>query len=139
MNSQEKDRNAHGDDLKVRETDNSGDVKHKTFRFGNYEVWDDEVHEAARDFWMEFRVFPGVMLASGATFDRIDAAAKKNNIECFVNSEMRLLAKDSPDAVLSSFDTPFYSLEFAVDDGIGEGSFVLVHDPDAEWEEGPES
>jgi len=138
MNSPKKGQSAHDGSPEVPERGFPGDKPNLVFRFADYQDWAEELDTAVWTFGMEFRTFPGIMVASSATYDRIDEMAKEHGFTCFRNSITGLAPDEVPREGLSFFDAPDYRIEFAVHDVVPEGIFVLVLDPEAEWEDDPE-
>jgi hypothetical protein len=110
----------------------------KEFGFiDDYSRWADIIHERVSAFFSLHRVHPNILLASGATFDRIDDYLRqhpKNLVFCGEGDP-------PPFAGLSSFVGEGYELEFCLDADQKANYFLLVYDeiPDFDGEETPET
>jgi hypothetical protein len=115
-----------------------GKMIFKKFGFiGDYFRWADVIHEAALRFFALYKVYPNILLASGATFDKIDNYLKQHPENLVFSGE----GYPPPFDGLSSFVDEDYELEFCLDADQGENYFILVYDetPDFDGENIPES
>jgi hypothetical protein len=110
----------------------------KEFGFiGDYSRWADVIHDGILRFFALYRVHPNILLASGATFDKIDNYLKRHPANLVFSGE----GDPPPFDGLSSFVDGNYEIEFCLDAGQGENYFILVYDeaPDFDGENIPES
>ncbi|MBF0103891.1 MAG: hypothetical protein HQM16_01075 [Deltaproteobacteria bacterium] len=108
----------------------------KTHHIEGWKSWDHEIHHAILAFHSHHSFYPNIMLASDITYNRINMAANKENME---NDE-----GERPEANmyvnLSGFATEKYRLGFCVDNTLDDKVFSLVYDtnPDGDGEPIPE-
>jgi hypothetical protein len=110
----------------------------KEFGFiGDYSRWADTIHEGILRFFALYKVHPNILLASGATFDKIDNYLKRYPVNLVFSGE----GDPPPFDGLSSFVDENYEIEFCLDADQGENYFILVYDetPDFDGENIPES
>jgi hypothetical protein len=110
----------------------------KEFGFiSDYSRWDDIIHKGILRFFALYKVHPNILLASGATFDKIDNYLKQHPENLVFSGE----GEPPPFEGLSSFAGENYELEFCLDADQGENYFILVYDetPDFDGEKLPES
>ncbi|GHV46111.1 hypothetical protein AGMMS49546_33500 [Spirochaetia bacterium] len=117
--------------------ENEGKV-FKEFGFiDDYSRWDSIINEKAMRFYALYRVYPNLLLASGATFDRIDDFLRLHPEHLAYTGE-----GEAPDFDgLSTFIDRDYTLEFCLDMDQKDHYFILVFDetPDFDGEEKPEA
>lgn len=118
------------DNTENREKPLPGSIVKKTFLITNWKTWDDEVDTAVRVFKNKFLLYPEIFLANFRTHARIDMAAKTLHLERFTDSETGAILDTPPDTGIAVFQGENYSLEFCVDDGMPDGCFALIYDPD---------
>ncbi|MFP3043073.1 hypothetical protein LQZ19_14765 [Treponema primitia] len=110
----------------------------KEFGFiDDYSRWDDIINERVNRFYTLYRVHPNILLASGATFDRIDAFLRLHPENLAYSGE-----GEAPDFDgFSTFIGEDYTLEFCLDADQRENYFILVFDetPDFDGEAEPET
>lgn len=109
------------------------------FEITSWVLWDDEIHLHVEAFRTHHGLAPHILVASSATFRRIDIVAKKERLVDGQGGR----APPNEYAVVSSFSGADYLLEFCVDERIPAGSVVLVYDSDPgggeplPWEDTP--
>jgi hypothetical protein len=109
----------------------------KEFGFiDDYSHWANIIHERVLSFFSLYRVHPNILLASGATFDRIDGYLKQYPENLVFSGE----GDPPPFDGLSAFVGEDYELEFCLDTDQKVNYFLLVYDeaPDFDGEEIPE-
>jgi hypothetical protein len=104
---------------------------------GDYSRWADTINERVQRFFALYKVHPNILLASGATFDKIDTYLKQHPENLVFSGE----GYPPPFDGLSSFTGEDYELEFCLDLDQRENYFILVYDetPDFDGENIPES
>jgi len=114
-------------------------MEEKVFRefgyIGDYSRWDDTINEKAQRFYDLYRVHPNILLASGATFDKIDGYLRRHPANLVFSGE----GDPPPFEGLSSFIGEGYELECCLDADQKTDYFLLVYDeaPDFGGEEIP--
>lgn len=103
----------------------------------DYSRWADIINEKAIRFFALHQVHPNILLASGATFDKIDDFLRLHPANLAYAGEGKAPNFDG----LSSFVGADYRLEFCLDADQKENYFILVFDetPDFDGEEEPET
>ncbi|MBF0105472.1 MAG: hypothetical protein HQM16_09115 [Deltaproteobacteria bacterium] len=107
----------------------------KTHSIENWKSWDHEIHHAILAFHSHYSFYPNIMLASDITYNRINIAAKKEDVK---NDKGE---KPDPNMYinLSAFAYKDYHLDFCVDNNLGDKVFSLVYDsePDGDGDGEP--
>lgn len=125
------------------ERNESGEIPYcilfrKVFEFQNYQDWDDELYEAAMEFREAFTLFPNIAIFNKQTSIKIEMIANNVHKENIKREQYQNPETDEF-AVLSSFETDEFSLNFATDDSLADRKFILVFDSDPDWGDGGES
>ncbi|GHV93342.1 hypothetical protein AGMMS50268_38450 [Spirochaetia bacterium] len=105
--------------------------------FGDYSKWADVINKKATAFYTLYRVHPNILLASGATFDKIDDFLRLHPENLVYGGEGTAPTFDG----LSSFVGADYELEFCLDADQKDHYFILIYDaaPDFDGESEPEA
>ncbi len=103
----------------------------------NYKAWDSTLHAYAKEFFDEHMVYPNIACASHATWNHIDKIANKRNPKNIQRSEDYLpdhtigaVEEEEEIKTISGFATAEYSIDFCVDELIGNNCVVLIFDED---------
>jgi hypothetical protein len=105
-------------------------VIHLEFRISKYRKWDSLIHENARAFYNQYSVYPNLMIAALASFDKIDRALNHYSTDKATAKGVQFFPDSSGGGLrtLSSYIREDYSLEFCVDNSLPEDHFLLVFD-----------
>ena len=103
----------------------------------DYGSWDDTIHENSLKFHKSYSVYPNLMLASEATWGKIDEYANIYNPEGIKANYDDIEYDKNGTRSISSFVTEEYCLGFCVDERAGTDYFFLVFDEDPTFDGEP--
>ena len=104
--------------------------------FVDLEQFDKELDQVSRGFLRAFQRAPEIMVAGSELYERIDeiARTRPENLEPpKERSEQGSLFEDEEPS-LATIETTVSELTLAIDDSIEPPGYMLVHDPEAEFE-----
>lgn len=114
-------------------TTTSGFTPGCEYRLEGWLTWPDEVHSFVEDYHERFGVFPDALVASRATFARMDMAADAEHVQG-AGGERPGKAEYAP---LGGLHAPDYQLTFLLNDAVIDRGIVLVREhtgPDGDGE-----
>jgi hypothetical protein len=82
-----------------------------------------------KGFKERYGVFPGILLASTATYSRIDMIANARGKEKLIGAAGQVAPEDEFIS-MSGFQGSGYTLDFCIDDGPGVDTVRLIYDSD---------
>jgi len=107
----------------------------------NFLKWDDTIHIFALKFYQKYNVYPNILLASEATYKKIDLYAQMHPERLYDPDGQNTIVESSHSYEgIDVFVTENYSLDCCIDYDLTEGNITLVFDeaPDFSGEPIPE-
>ena len=97
------------------------------FTMEDWDQWDQEIFARTEAFKETHGVFPNLLAASQDTFTRVNQAAASS-----LQEEGEESGEDIPE--LESFSSPDFELTFCLHPEAAEGEFLLIYDPEPQFE-----
>jgi hypothetical protein len=104
-------------------------IKASVYTFTNLLSWDHQLNEWVKAFKMEHGYFPNILLASSATYSRIDLIVNARGRDHLHNPE-GLSPSEEEFISMSGFKGNGYDLNFCIEDQLGIDTVKLIYDSD---------
>lgn len=114
-----------------------GEYCDASFVLEDWSDWDVQIEKQAEAFAKEHEVYPNLMAASEATFERLNKEAKESQRRERAE-DAEPLEKEEEEGELESFASGNFELTFCLSPEAAEGEFLLIFDPDPEFLESEE-
>jgi hypothetical protein len=112
---------------KIEEEQNRPVIFAHTFTFDALVNWDAQVHSWCQDFKNRFGHFPNILLASDASFNRIELIINSSGREN-IKGDMGQKPQGDEFVKLTGFQGPGYSLDFCIEESLPLDSIRLIYD-----------
>jgi len=114
----------------------------KSYSLAKWTEWNSSLAKTIDDFYATYSFYPNILEANRYTFSQFDflinmiPGEKQKLYRMDELTNKRIEPQEMEEVSIFSYKSDFGSVEFAIDEDLGDKEFLLIYDSDPDWEDG---